>query len=117
MILITHDLAVVSKNTDRLLVMYAGKIVESGETMDVIRKPAHPYTDGLLKSIPRFFEDKARLNQIPGMVPSMFNLPKGCKFEPRCPNAKEICREQEPLIEAIGGGREIACFYPIGERN
>jgi oligopeptide/dipeptide ABC transporter ATP-binding protein len=115
MILITHDLGVVSKTTDRVVVMYAGKAMESGITKDVIHEPMHPYTDGLLRSIPRFHENQERLYQIPGMVPRAYDLPKGCRFEPRCPKAQPICKNEEPPVRKMSNGREIACFFPISK--
>jgi oligopeptide/dipeptide ABC transporter ATP-binding protein len=95
--------------------MYAGKAMESGITKDVIHEPMHPYTDGLLRSIPRFHENQERLYQIPGMVPRAYDLPKGCRFEPRCPKAQPICKNEEPPVRKMSNGREIACFFPISK--
>ncbi|MGC9311526.1 MAG: ABC transporter ATP-binding protein [Sediminispirochaetaceae bacterium] len=113
LILITHDLAVISELTDRVNVMYCGKIVETGYTKELIRNPAHPYTQGLLNSIPDIDEDKKRLSTIPGIVPNMFELPVGCKFAERCPYAQDICWEKEPEVTDLGNRHEVYCFFPL----
>lgn len=113
LILITHDLAVVSQMADRILVMYCGKIVESGSRDDVIRRPGHPYTEGLLASIPRMSEEQERLDSIPGMVPSMLNLPQGCYFAPRCKYCQDICRTKTPEPKEIGSGHSVCCHFPL----
>nr|WP_317325310.1 ABC transporter ATP-binding protein [uncultured Flavonifractor sp.] len=113
LILITHDLAVVSQMADRIIVMYCGKIVESGSRDDIIRRPSHPYTVGLLNSIPRMKEDQDRLESIPGMVPSMLDLPKGCYFAPRCKYCQEICRTQAPSDQVVGEGHTVCCHFPL----
>ena len=92
LMLITHDLAVVSQMVDKINVMYCGKLVETGKTEDIIYHNAHPYTEGLLNSIPKLYEDRDRLDYIPGMVPNMFELPEGCYFAPRCKYCQEICQ-------------------------
>ena len=118
LILITHDLAVVSEMTDRIAVMYCGKIVESGVTDEVIATPLHPYTHGLLDSIPKMTPERtSRLPQISGMVPSLFDLPKGCSFAPRCPYATGICLEKYPDMREILPGRMAACHNPMNERG
>ncbi len=111
LMLITHDLAVVSEITDRINVMYCGHIVESGATRKLIEHPLHPYTRGLLASIPgsSLVRDGERLEAIPGMVPNMFDLPKGCKFAPRCSQCMEICRTAEPEMIEVEPGRFAAC--------
>jgi len=113
LILITHDLAVISELTDRVNVMYCGKIVETGYTQEIIRRPAHPYTQGLLSSIPNIDEEKKRLSTIPGIVPNMFELPAGCKFAERCPYAKQICWDKEPEVTSLGNRHEVYCFFPL----
>ena len=111
LMLITHDLAVVSEITDRINVMYCGHIVESGATRELIERPLHPYSRGLLASIPgsSLVKDGERLEAIPGMVPNMFDLPKGCKFAPRCSQCREICKESEPGMIEAEPGRFVAC--------
>ena len=113
LILITHDLAVVSRMVDKINVMYCGKLVETGTTEDVIKRNAHPYTEGLLNSIPKLYEDRERLVFIPGMVPNMFDLPAGCYFAPRCKYCQEICRSQQPQMREIAPGHKAACHFPL----
>jgi len=113
LILITHDLAVVSEMTHRVAVMYCGRIVEEGPTKELIRSPLHPYTMGLLESIPRMAGARlSRLPQIPGMVPSLFDLPTGCSFEPRCPRATAQCRKEIPEMRQMTENRRTACHNP-----
>ena len=111
LMLITHDLAVVSEITDRVNVMYCGHSVESAPTRELIEKPLHPYTKGLLASIPGSgaVREDERLEVIPGMVPSMFDLPKGCKFAPRCAHCMGICNEVEPETVTVSEGHQVAC--------
>ena len=111
LIWITHDLAVVAGLADKICVMYAGQIVESGTIDDVLDNPVHPYTKGLLGSVPTHGNKGRRLIQIPGMAPSLLNLPKGCSFQDRCPRVDEACEEQPPQTSPIEG-REIRCFHP-----
>ena len=113
MILITHDLAVVSQMADQIVVLYCGKIVEQGPKQDLIGNPAHPYTQGLLGSIPKLHGRQERLTQIPGTVPDVRNLPKGCNFRERCPYAQARCAEEEPEQRSVGAGRSVACHFPL----
>ena len=98
MIFISHDLGVVSRIADRILVMYAGQVVEEGDAEAIFAQPRHPYTEGLLRSIPRITGRVSRLAVIPGSVPSPRQWPPGCRFHPRCPYAWERCRREEPLL-------------------
>lgn len=116
MILITHDLAVVSEMVDKIIVMYCGKIVEIGTTDDIIKMSLHPYTEGLLNSIPKLREKKSRLDFIPGMVPNMFELPEGCYFAPRCKYCKDICITKQPDMKYIEGGHCVACHFPLMQK-
>ena len=110
LILITHDLAVVSQVTERIAVMYAGKIVEIGSTQAVIDKPEHPYTRGLLKALPGSLQPGSRLNQIPGMMPTLTDIPPGCAFHPRCTISDTVCRMEVPaLISRSDRNRMTAC--------
>ncbi len=113
-ILITHNLGVIAEMVKRVLVMYAGKIVEEAKTKTLFENPQHPYTMGLLKSIPRlgdkFRLGKIRLTEIPGVVPSLYNLPPGCKFSTRCPSVMNTCREKEPELREIGEGHYSSCW-------
>ncbi|MHA1595910.1 MAG: ABC transporter ATP-binding protein [Candidatus Baldrarchaeia archaeon] len=116
MILITHDLSIVSELTDRVAVMYAGKLVEFADTIKIFEEPFHPYTEGLLASIPRIDVKQQKLQSIPGMPPDLINPPPGCRFHPRCPYAMDICKEQDPPMVEIEKGRFVKCFR-YGGRN
>lgn len=109
LIWITHDLAIVSRLADRISVMYAGRIVESGPTKDIIKHPAHPYTLGLMESIPTRESKGKLLQQIPGMTPSLLNLPQGCSFRPRCSYDTEACL-QEPQIVQVCAQQTARCW-------
>ena len=112
MIWITHDLAVVSSLADRIAVMYAGRIVESGSTADVIRAPSHPYTRGLIDSIPTRATHGTLLRQIPGMTPSLLHLPQGCAFRPRCGHATDACLAV-PQPEPAPAGKTVRCWHML----
>ncbi|WP_319523479.1 ABC transporter ATP-binding protein [Breoghania sp.] len=110
LILITHDLGVVSQVTETIAVMYAGKIVEMGSTEKVVNTPRHPYTQGLIKALPGSLQPGAKLHQIPGMMPTLTDIPPGCAFNPRCTLSERICRQQEPPFIAIDGDAcKVAC--------
>jgi len=112
-LLITHDMGVIAETAQRVMVMYAGKVVEEAPVKDLFKEPLHPYTQGLLRSIPRIdtaATTKRRLEAIPGVVPSLLNLPKGCKFEPRCPHAKPVCKDQEPVLKEMKPGHKVSCW-------
>ena len=111
LVLITHDLGVVADVADRVLVMYAGRVVESGSVGDVYGNPAHPYTDGLISSSPLVNERVERLVQIPGAPPQPSALPSGCPFHVRCPMVADQCREERPPLEPVGDGRSSACHF------
>jgi len=113
MMLITHDLAVVSEMTDNIMVMYCGRIVEKGGRDAVIKNCRHPYTLGLLGSIPKLTMRQKRLQQIPGMVPNIMHLPPGCAFAPRCAFAKDPCRARQPELVEHKPGHAVACYYPV----
>jgi peptide/nickel transport system ATP-binding protein len=114
LIWITHDLAVVSALADRLAVMYAGRIVESGPTDAIIANPLHPYTQGLIGSVPSHNKRGERLAQIPGMTPSLLNLPVGCAFQARCSFAADACRAPQEMRAQDGGRHVRCCRAPIG---
>lgn len=117
MVMITHDLGIVAQTCDKVAVMYAGEIVESGTVMDIFANAEHhPYTDGLFGSIPRLTAKKSRLSPIQGMMPDPTDLPKGCKFSPRCQKCREICREKEPPVYR-NGSHAIKCFLYGGDDN
>ena len=100
--LITHDMGVVASMADAIMIMYAGRVVEYGQAKEVFRNPKHPYTIGLLKSIPRLDEKVDALFTIEGTVPNQYNMPAGCKFWPRCPHATEQCKTEEPTLRQYG---------------
>lgn len=109
MMFITHDLGVVAKMAQRVVVMYAGKIVEEADVLTIFKHPLHPYTSGLLECIPRIDAGKGRLSIIEGSVPSPLRFPKGCRFHPRCPKAHEQCRQEEPQLQE-NNGHKVACW-------
>jgi oligopeptide/dipeptide ABC transporter ATP-binding protein len=111
LVLITHDLGVVADVADRIAVMYAGRVVESGAVRDLYRRPAHPYTQGLLRSVPRVDQKGKELTPIAGSPPDPAHIPPGCPFHPRCGYARQRCREEEPLLRTVGIGRVAACHY------
>jgi peptide/nickel transport system ATP-binding protein len=113
LVLITHDLGVIAGHVERVCVMYAGKLVESGAVDEIFYTPRMPYTLGLLGSLPRLDEERhERLTPILGTPPSLLNLPPGCPFAPRCPIAEPLCREREPaLLQIGGGGHAAACHF------
>ncbi len=111
LILVTHDMAVHAKLADRLAIMYAGRIVEEAPTVAVFDTPLHPYTRYLIRSLPRI-GDKAHRVSAPGAPPSLASLPQGCRFHPRCPQALEVCRKEEPDLTDVTSGHRVACFLP-----
>ncbi|MBO9432292.1 ABC transporter ATP-binding protein [Sulfitobacter sp. R18_1] len=113
MILVTHDLAVVSEMADHITVLYCGNVVERGRTRELIEAPAHPYTRGLIDSIPDLGNRHERLKQIPGTVPDIRNLPQGCNFRDRCPRAQALCAEIEPDLMPQRGSLSAACHFPL----
>ena len=119
MILITHDLGVVAETCDDVVVMYAGKIIEYGSVEDIFYRPKHQYTKGLLNSIPHFETGarRERLETIKGLVPSMFNLPKGCRFSERCPAVQEDCKVRQPDLAPFSGKHVAACIHPVREEK
>ncbi|MCP4024083.1 MAG: ABC transporter ATP-binding protein, partial [Desulfobacteraceae bacterium] len=109
LILITHDLGVVSQVTEKIAVMYAGKIIEYGPTDQVVHHPVHPYTEGLIGSIPGSIPPGEDLMQIPGMMPNLTSIPPGCAFNPRCPLRNSICTKDTPQLRDIENGVMAAC--------
>ena len=110
LILITHNLGIVAEVSDRVYIMYAGKIVEEAPTIDLYYKPLHPYTQLLLRSVPNPLKKIEKLESIPGMVPSLINPPPGCRFYPRCPYATDICRREEPPMIEVETRHRVACW-------
>ncbi|WP_022819397.1 ABC transporter ATP-binding protein [Fusobacterium russii] len=114
MILITHDLGVVAQVCDKVAIMYAGEIVEYGSLRDVFENPKHPYTMGLFGSIPSLDEERTRLTPIKGLMPDPTNLPSGCKFNPRCPHATELCSKQAPKDTEVSKNHLVKCLIAEG---
>lgn len=108
--LITHDLGVVAEMCDRVVVMYAGRVVEESDVFTIFENPKHPYTKGLLDSIPKLGQKISRLDSIPGNVPTPGNMPEGCKFAPRCLAVMDICRTQDPELLKIDSGHTCRCW-------
>lgn len=117
LLLITHDLGVVSEMCERAAVMYAGKIVEESTVDTLFNDPRHPYTKGLISSIPKLEGERNRLKPIPGNVPSLANMPKGCRFAPRCEFAMEQCIHQEPSYMAINKKTSVGCWLERGNND
>lgn len=112
-VFVTHDLGVVASICDRMAVMYAGRIIESGSVASVFAAPHHPYTQGLLGSVPRVGEERRALSSIEGTPPSLTALPPGCAFNPRCEFVTGECRRESPSLKAQEEGRALACFHPV----
>ena len=113
-LMITHDLGVIAETAQRVVVMYAGKVVEEAPTVQLFEEPLHPYTQGLLRSLPRIGHrakhGRERLAEIQGVVPSLYELPEGCTFHPRCGEATEVCRGQVPELQDLSQGRRVSCW-------
>ncbi len=116
LILITHDLALVAEAAHRIIVMYAGQVVEEGLAEDIFREPKHPYTQALLRSLPEFSEGKSRLQSLQGVVPGKYDRPTGCLLNPRCPYVTEHCRKIEPDLHHIGN-RKVKCHTPLNTQG
>lgn len=114
-IMITHDLGIISEMCDRVVVMYAGQVVESCPLKDLLREPLHPYTEGLLKSIPTITREKQRLHTIEGTVPSPFDMPPGCSFQPRCQYSTTICSEKPPDLIHVAEERAVRCWRHVND--
>jgi oligopeptide transport system ATP-binding protein len=110
LILVTHDLGIVAETCDRIAIMYAGKIVESGDVQSVYESPAHPYTEALMQALPRLGGRDKRLFQIQGEPPHFLELPSGCSFWPRCHKAMGICKEEYPTMLSLGEARQASCW-------
>jgi peptide/nickel transport system ATP-binding protein/oligopeptide transport system ATP-binding protein len=112
--MITHDLGVIAEIAQRIVVMYAGKVVEEGQAVAIFEDPKHPYSQGLLKSIPKLGErsrhGRQRLKEISGIVPSLYELPPGCSFYPRCPKSLPACKENSPKMIDTGGKHQVRCW-------
>ncbi len=107
---ITHDLGVIAQIAERIAVMYAGRIVEIADAIEIYENPRHPYTKGLISSIPERSSEDEKLPVIEGTVPNLIDPPEGCRFYPRCKNRKDECTESNPLLYDTGGNHKVACF-------
>ncbi|HHQ4690568.1 TPA: ABC transporter ATP-binding protein [Aeromonas veronii] len=116
-IMITHDLGVVAGICNKVLVMYAGRTMEYGKVDDIFYRPSHPYTEGLLRAIPRLDTEGEELPTIPGNPPNLLRLPTGCPFQERCHRVSEICGQQSPILTPFNGGRERACHWVSDAMN
>lgn len=115
MLWITHDLGVVANLVDKVVVMYAGRVVETGSVEEIFRAPKHPYTAGLLASLPAVGNNRERLESIPGVPPKPWQVLSHCSFTPRCKQARDVCSEKRPELENFAKG-SAACFFPMGEK-
>jgi peptide/nickel transport system ATP-binding protein len=113
MIYISHDIAVIAEVSDRMGVMYAGRMVEMADVVDVFERPIHPYTFALMSAFPSIKGEKRELTTLPGEPPDLLNPPPGCRFHPRCPRATSKCRQAVPLFEDKGDGHFAACWHPV----
>ncbi len=116
-LIITHNMGVVAEICDYIYVMYAGKIMEQAETYELFDHHVHPYTEGLLSSIPKIGGNQERLYTIPGVVPNLLHLPKGCAFSNRCPAAEKCCRNEEPDLIPVGEGHLARCYFADASQN
>ena len=114
LLLITHDLALVAESADKIVVMYAGQVVEVATSDQLFSQPLHPYTEALLKSLPEFSKGKARLESLSGVVPGKYDRPKGCLLNPRCPYKKTLCTTSEPDLTKVGA-RLVKCHFPLSQ--
>jgi peptide/nickel transport system ATP-binding protein len=114
-VIVTHNLPVIRHVSDRLVIMYLGRIVEEGKTADVFAGPAHPYTRALLTAVPQPDPDKRRDRlELEGEIPSLRRRPSGCEFHTRCPYVQPRCRDEAPGLRALDGGRRVSCHFPLG---
>jgi oligopeptide/dipeptide ABC transporter ATP-binding protein len=110
---ITHDLGVIAEITSYVVVMYLGKIVESGDVNEIYKNPTMPYTQGLMESIPSLDVDKGRLEPIKGVVPDPYDVPEGCPFNNRCPHVMDICKKKDPPLKNVAEGHKSSCWLHI----
>jgi oligopeptide/dipeptide ABC transporter ATP-binding protein len=117
LILVTHDLGIVAETCNRIVVMYAGKVVETGGIKEVFANPAHPYTEALLQALPTIGSRRKRLFQIKGEPPNLLDLPQGCSFQDRCHKVMDICRQEYPPMASPAAGRQAACWKSTGQEG
>jgi len=117
MIYISHDIAVIAEVSDRIGVMYAGRMAELADGLDVFERPMHPYTFALMSAFPSIKGEKRELMTLPGEPPDLLDPPPGCRFHPRCPRATTVCEEKQPSFEEMGDGHFVACWHPMEVNN
>jgi peptide/nickel transport system ATP-binding protein len=113
MIYISHDIAVIAEVSDRIGIMYAGRLVELAKAIEIFKKPLHPYTHGLMSAFPSIVGPKRQLTTIPGEIPNLVDPPSGCRFHPRCSFATNVCKQKNPEFEKIGTNHLVACWHPM----
>jgi peptide/nickel transport system ATP-binding protein len=113
MIYISHDIAVIAEVTERIGVMYAGRLAEFGTAEEIFKHPLHPYTFGLMSAFPSIVGPKRELTTLPGEPPDLISPPTGCRFHPRCPYANEICSQEVPDFTDMGGNHYVSCWHPL----
>jgi peptide/nickel transport system ATP-binding protein len=113
MIYISHDIAVIAEVSDRIGVMYAGRLAELATSIEIFKRPLHPYTYGLMSAFPSIIGPKRKLTTLPGEPPDLIHPPTGCRFHPRCPYATDICMREVPEFRDMGGGHFVACYHPV----
>jgi len=116
LILITHDLSIISEVCEKMVVMYAGQVVEAGDIITMFKKPLHPYTQGLIRAFPSIKEKKRKMSSIPGMPPDLLNPPSGCRFRLRCKYAMDICEREAPQLIEVSKGHVVACHLVGGKK-
>jgi oligopeptide/dipeptide ABC transporter ATP-binding protein len=118
-LLITHDLGIVAQSAQEVVVMYAGRVVERADTKALFERPQHPYTRGLMSCVPTYGDNisQRRLPTIPGVVPDLLELPKGCRFQSRCDRVSDACRQAEPELSQVGPTHEVACFAVVSDNE
>jgi peptide/nickel transport system ATP-binding protein len=109
-IMITHDLSIISETCENMAIMYAGHIVELGDVLTMFKEPLHPYTQGLIMAFPNIREERRKMESIAGSPPNLLNPPTGCRFHPRCKYAMEICKKEEPPYKEVSKGHFVACY-------
>ena len=110
MIMISHDLSIISETCDKLAIMYAGKLVELGDVITMFKKPIHPYTQGLIAAFPGIYAPKQEMKALPGSPPDLLNPPSGCRFFPRCPHVMDICKKKAPQFKEVSKGHFVSCY-------
>ena len=115
LVLVTHNMGVVSEMAQRVAVMYAGQIMEQRPANALFATPRHPYTEALMAAMPERSDGRSRLATIPGMVPGLYDRPRGCLFSPRCAYVRDACRTQRPSLDAVGSDGRVRCLYPLNQ--